>query len=217
MSVSLLALSLLAAEPADNRWAESGNAAEASEFGSAEKKTKDRRDTAFDNSGYLYLAPIFLHAPVGGEDNIEDIYDPGYQWGFGGGYFARSQGPFGFGVGFFFDHSILNFDDDFGVDEHQLRVGAELRPGFVVAERAFIYVPLRGGYAVDLLKFDDEFGDEEFENHGGMFGVGIGADVAVWRGLYLGAAIGGDLQFFRSEEDIDFFNIAFRGFFGYLF
>ena len=174
--------------------------------------------TQFDNSFDMYIAPGALNVPYGGIDNVDygASFDPGYQWGLGLGYFGRGSTDFAIGVGGFFDHAIINAEGrELGDDasEHVFRVGLELRPGVVIGERVFLNIPLRGGYAGDVV----HVGDESNVNHGPLFGVGGGLDVAITRGFYVGTAVGTDLHFFRAGRDFDAYLFTWRTLLGYRF
>jgi hypothetical protein len=174
--------------------------------------------TQFDNSFDLYLAPGALNVPYGGIDNVDygASFDPGYQWGLGLGYFGRGSSDFAIGVGGFFDHAIINAEGrELGDDssENIFRVGLELRPGVVLGERVFLNVPLRGGYAADVVNV----GNATDVNHGPIFGVGGGIDVAIARGFYIGTAVGTDLHFFRAGRDFDAYLFSWRTLLGYRF
>lgn len=174
--------------------------------------------TQFDNSFDMYIAPGALNVPYGGIDDVDygASFDPGYQWGLGLGYFGRGASDFAIGVGGFFDHAIINAEgrqlgDE--ASEHLFRIGLELRPGVVIGERVFLNVPLRGGYVGDVVNV----GNETNVNHGPMFGVGGGLDIAIARGFYVGTAVGTDLQFFRAGRDFDAYLFTWRTLLGYRF
>jgi hypothetical protein len=179
----------------------------------------DRYETQFDNSFDLYLAPGAINIPFAGRDSIDygASFDPGYQWGIGLGYFARANdSAFGMGIGAFFDHAIINAEGrslDTRNNESVFRVGLELRPGVVIGERVFLNVPLRGGYAADVVVSNDD----PSVNHGPHFGVGLGVDVAIYRGLYIGTAVGTDSHFFRSGTDYNAHLFTWRTLLGYRF
>lgn len=181
--------------------------------------TQGDEDRHFDDGTYFYLAPGALNVPYAGQDRIdyEDTFDPGYQWGLGLGWMVRTDSPFAIGVGGYFDHAIVNLearDLDSGDFRHQFRVGLELKPGVVFKDRVFLYVPLRGGYAVDVR----DIGDNDLEaNHGAMFGVGGGLDVAVKDRFYIGTALATDLQFFTSDRDFEMYSFAWRVHLGWRF
>ncbi len=165
----------------------------------------------FDSGFHVYIAPGALNVPYGGRDSVDygDSFDPGYQWGFGFGYFARTSSPFALHIGAFFEQAMINsefrqIEDDDG--ESIFRAGLELEPGIVIGERVHIGIPLRGGYAADVFEVNDELHAE----HGPMFGVGLGFDVAIWRGFYIGTALATDLQFFRSGDDYDAYLFSWR-------
>lgn len=180
---------------------------------------EEERETQFDNSFDLYLAPGALNVPYGGRDSIDygASFDPGYQWGLGLGYFARPEdSAFGMGIGAFFDHAIINAEGrelDTQNNESVFRVGLELRPGVVIGERVFLNLPLRGGYAADVIVRNDDAD----VNHGPVFGVGLGLDVAIYRGFYIGTAVGTDLHFFRSGNDYNAYLFTWRTLLGYRF
>jgi hypothetical protein len=173
----------------------------------------------FDSGVNLYIAPGGLNQPLAGRDRVDylDNFDPGYQWGLGIGYFFRSDSPFALHVGPFFEHAIINADGrDLGDDggEHLFRAGLELEPGVVLGERLFLGVPLRGGYAGNLLSV----GDDTDMSHGGHFGAGLGIDLALWSGFYIGTSVGADLHFFRiGADNYDAYALAWRTRVGYRF
>lgn len=173
----------------------------------------------FDDGFNLYISPGGLNQPLTGRDEIDylDNFDPGYQWGLGFGYFFRSDSRFALQAGPFFEHAIINADGrDLGDPggEHLFRAGLEVEPGVVLGERLFLGLPLRGGYAGDLLRV----GDEVDVSHGGHFGVGLGMDLALWKGFYIGSAIGTDLHFFRAgAPNYDAYALTWRTRVGYRF
>jgi hypothetical protein len=182
--------------------------------GDYDEEDEDR----FDDGFHVYLSPGGINVPYGGREAIDysDSFDPGFQWGLGIGYFARSDSPFALHIGPFFEHAVVNAENrDLGDDdgEHLFRGGLELEPGVVLGERFFLGLPLRAGYAADVLNVDDDVDVQ----HGAHFGVAVGLDLALWRGFYVGTALGTDLHFFRSGEDYDAYTFAWRARVGYRF
>lgn len=178
----------------------------------------DLSTTQFDSSLDVYLAPGALNVPYGGIDNVDygASFDPGYQWGLGIGYFGRGSSDFAIGVSGFFDHAVINAEGRALGDqasEHIFRAGLELRPGVVIGERVFLHIPIRGGYTADVVQIADQLE----ANHGPVFGVGGGLDVAIVRGFYVGTAVGTDLHFFRAGRDFDAFLFSWRTLLGYRF
>jgi hypothetical protein len=165
----------------------------------------------FDSGFHVYIAPGAINVPYGGRESVDysESFDPGYQWGLGFGYFARSASPFALHIGAFFDQAMINsefreIEDDDG--ESIFRAGLEIEPGIVIGERVHIGLPLRGGYAANVFETNDNLDAE----HGPMFGVGLGLDIALWRGFYVGTAFGTDLHFFRSGEDFNAYLFSWR-------
>lgn len=172
----------------------------------------------FDDGLDFYLAPGALNLPYGGVDSIDygDSFDPGYQWGLGLGYFVRTDSPLAIGVGGFFDHAIINSERrsiESGDFDHVFRIGLELKPGVVLEDRVFLYVPLRGGWAAEVV----HVGNDTDVEYGGVFGVGGGIDVAVTERFYLGTVVGTDLHYFRSSADYDAYLLAWRTHLGWRF
>jgi hypothetical protein len=172
----------------------------------------------FDDTFDLNLGFGALNHPYSGSRDIDysDSFDPGYQWGLGLGWFERTDSGFGIGVGGFFEHALINAERqlDTGSSEHILRFGLELRPGFVVAERVFFNVALRGAYSADIAEVSD---DSVEVAHGPMFGVAGGLDVGIFRRAYIGTAVGTDLHFFRGGEDVNAYLFTWRTYLGWRF
>lgn len=172
------------------------------------------RASVFDDSFDAYVVFGALNVPVAGKQTIDygASFDPGYQWGVGLGYLLRAHGtPFAASGGLFFDHALINpengSDLGFAGTDQVVRVGAELRAGLVLGERVFAYVPLRGGYAGNVVQVNEHDTDM---SHGLVFGVGAGVDVAVYRRLYVGTVVGADLHYFRTGHNVDLHTFAWR-------
>lgn len=185
----------------------------------------EKEETQFDDSFDIYVAPGVINVPFGGEDGVDyfDRFNPGYQWGLGLGWFERSErSDFAMGVGGFFDHAIINsasrdLEDLGDVSENVFRAGLELRPGFVIGERLFLNIPIRGGYAGRVTATERGNDIDTDIDQGGYVGVAGGFDLAVVRGLYLGTVAGADFQFFRIGRDHDLYTVTWRAHIGYRF
>ncbi len=172
----------------------------------------------FDDNLDVYVGFGAMNLPYSGSRDIDysDSFDPGYQWGLGVGWFERpNDSRFGIGIGGFFDHAIVNAERQLDLDgsEHLFRFGLELRPGFVLADRVFFNLALRGGYAADIAEVNDEI---EL-GHGPLFGVAGGLDVAIFNRAYIGTAVGTDLHFFRGGEDVNAYFFSWRTHLGFRF
>jgi hypothetical protein len=185
-----------------------------------------REETHFDDSFDLYLSPGTINVPFGGEDDVDyfDRFNPGYQWGLGMGWFERGDDSnLAIGVGGFFDHLIINSEarqlDDITDRSHSVfRLGLELRPGVVLGERVFLYLPIRGGYAANVLTGETANDDVDVDvDHGPYVGVAGGLDIAIYKGLYIGTTVGPDFHFFRAGNDHDFYTVSWRALIGYRF
>ncbi len=194
-----------------------------SALASAEPNPEQRhesRDARFDKGLDAYVAFGALNVPFGGQQTIDygDNFDPGYQWGLGLGYFSRiGRLPLGWSGGLFFDHALINPENGnlgFAGTDQVLRVGLELRAGLVFGDRLFVYAPIRGGYAGNIVQVDERDTDM---SHGVMFGVGGGIDIGVFRRCYLGTVVGADLHYFRTRNNVDLYTFAWRTHFGVRF
>lgn len=170
---------------------------------------------ALDAKGYVYGAPGIMYVPLG-DDDYEDLVDPGYRWGVGvGGVFSFARHAGGT-IGFAFDHSPLNLDED--VDDlcgvfgdcdfraHQFRLAPELRIGGG-AGRFFGYGMVAPGLALITARYEATVLGEDFEEDdtdaGFGLGIGGGALFSIYRGLTVGAEFGASLAFFAEDDDED--------------
>jgi hypothetical protein len=180
-------------------------------------------EVRFDEGVNVYVSPGGINVPYGGRESVDysESFDPGFQWGFGLGWFARTDSAFAIHAGAYFDHALLNAENRMIGDasgEHMFRAGLELEPGLVLGERVFLGLPLRGGYAANVIRIDREDDRDEIDaDHGPMFGAALGMDIAILRGFYVGTSLGTDLHFFRSGTDYDLYSFAWRTRLGYHF
>jgi hypothetical protein len=165
----------------------------------------------FDQGGYVYLAPGLIAVPVG-DDDIEDIVNVSYQWGFGGGYMFSPGRHFRIAIGGAFEHAPANLENDSisgpfvraDVDAHLFRLVPELRIGGGT-DRFFGYGLVSPGLALVHWRWRGmalgfESSDEDTDA-GFNLGLRAGAQGLVWRGLMIGGEFGGSLAFISNGGD----------------
>ena len=167
--------------------------------------------------GYVYLSPGVVAVPLGDED-FEDVADPSYQWGVGGGLLLNpGGGRFGVGLGLAVQHMPINLDED--IDDaldacndlgdcdlsiNVVRVVPEIRAG-ALFDKVFVYGRLAPG--VGIVTYESSIdsplvgfrGDEV--DVGFNLGLGAGVQATIWRGLFLGGELGGSLLFVPEDDD----------------
>lgn len=105
---------------------------------------------------YLHVSP-----GLGGIVPVADVSLGGYAWGIGGGYYLTRGRRFGAMVGGFFEHLVvLSAGDRLHFEEHNLRMGPELRLG-ARTRGVFAYGLVRAG--LDLL-LDSNFFSESVDD-----------------------------------------------------
>jgi hypothetical protein len=165
---------------------------------------------------YILLAPGLVYLPLG-DDDFEDEFDPGYSWGLGiGGVFSPGRSPFTIGLGFGFDHQILNWDDDIrdaadnlncDLSAHAFRMSPELRLG-ATFDRFFGYGILAPGLAIARRDYDDcNVGPFGFSGDRTDFGfnlkTGGGIQITLTDHFGVGAEMVGNFAFMEIDEDDD--------------
>lgn len=174
------------------------------------------RDSIHDSRGYVYGSPAFMYVPLG-DDDVDDLVEVGYQWGFGvGGRIPLPTRSFVMTAGFGFEHAPLSLDDDVDdwcgllgdcdVRAHALRLLPELRFGGGT-DHLFAYGVLAPGLGIVTSEYDATALNADFHEDdtdvGFNLGLGAGIQVIVWRGLFVGGELGFDLGFYGEDDDDD--------------
>lgn len=167
---------------------------------SREASAARRRGAGIHRGVYLYGAPGVVQIPLE-DDNYADL-DPTWGWGFGVGYLWTPTRYFKISLGGAFEHTIYNWDDldRDNVDGNMLRMNAELRIGGG-GRRVWGYGLAAPGMSLSLV--DVENGGDDTDAGFGMT-VGAGIQGAVWRSLFLGGEIAGNLNWFPDQDDSPF-------------
>lgn len=156
-----------------------------------------RRGAGIHRGVYLYGAPGVVQIPL--EVHRYADLDPTWGWGLGVGYLWTPSRYFKIGLGGTFEHTIYNWEhvDRDAVHGNMLKMDAELRIGGG-GRRVWGYGLVAPGLSLSLVDVDDGPDDTDagFNLH-----VGGGVQGAVWRSLFLGGEIVGDLNWFPAQDD----------------
>ncbi len=155
-----------------------------------------RRGAGIHRGVYLYGAPGVVQIPLVDEDYAD--LDATWGWGFGVGYLWTPTRHFKLSLGGAFEHTIYNWDDIDTDDVHgnMLRMNAELRIGGG-GRRVWGYGLAAPGMSLSLV--DLENGRDDTDAGFGM-SVGAGIQGAVWRSLFLGGEVAGNLNWFPDQD-----------------
>lgn len=181
------------------------------------------RDDGIHRGGFVYGAPGIVAIPIDDDDDdfdagsLNDILDPSFRWGGGGGYLFTFNGPLMITAGADFEHVVWNLDDDIDdiptvdVSGHLLRFLPTGRIGGG-NHRVFGYGLLSPGLAIAHVRADYEIpNDTDTETEAGFnLGFGGGVMVAVWRSLIIGSELRFNLTVF--DDDDEAFDLDEEGF-----
>jgi hypothetical protein len=200
------------------------------------------RGGGFDEGGYIMLTPGAFALPFGGNfDDDGDFFDldPGFGWGFGGGYMFARGPAFKATVGGVFEHSVLIFDNhdfrEFG--GHLIRVMPEVRIG-AGSNKVWGYGLFGAGPAGALFVWDwdnDVFCGGVFDLDGcrdrdGAVGFNVqfggGVQGIVYKNLFLGGEVDFDLGYYfdddnswrgRDRDDFSIYQVSIEFMIGWYF
>lgn len=135
----------------------------------------------FDEGPYLHLAPGIVAIELCCDVGYQSAAAGGYMWTFGRMFKLTFGGAFEF------------FVDDVDVDDLRLRALPELRLG-AGNRRVWGYGLLGGSF---VMRFGDDFAPGFGPQLGG------GAQVAIYKGLYVGGEMDFDIDIFPTDDDVD--------------
>jgi hypothetical protein len=140
----------------------------------------------FDEGGYVHLAPGVLGVELAG------CCDVGYEFGLGGGYLWTPGRNFKIAFGGAFEHYIDRPD----IDGMRFRFLPELRLG-AGNKRVWGYGLIGGSF---VLRVRDRRRDDDVDpGLGPQFGGG--AQVTIYKGLYLGGELDFDVDIYPDAND----------------